>query len=123
MCILNHETITGCQYNIGLSEKGLQLCIVKLYHHLTTGSQSETNKMKIFIFLKISFTLALFTTFLLFFGVPSLKKYLAKEVFINKKKISIHDIAPPAVTFCAFQKGLPWKPENYSEKFTEGLKV
>ena len=110
-----HGTITGCQYNIGLLGKGSKLCIVKLYYHLLTGSQAESSKMKIFIFLKISFTLSLFTTFLLFFGVPSLKKYLAKEVFINKKKISIHDIAPPAVTFCAFHKGSPWKPENYSE--------
>ena len=79
------------------------------------ASQLGHINMKIFIFLKISFCLVLFITFLLFFGLPSLKKYLAKEVFINKQKISIHAISPPAVTFCAIRKGSSWKPENNSE--------
>ena len=80
------------------------------------ASLSEHNSMKMFIFIKIFFCLVLFITFLLFFGLPSLKKYLAKEVFINKKMIScIYDIAPPAITFCAVRKGSPWKSNNYSD--------
>ena len=73
--------------------------------------------MNIFIFLKFFFSLSLFITFLLFFGLPSLKKYQAKEVFINKQKISIDDISPPAVTFCALDKETTsgWKFDNFSD--------
>ena len=79
------------------------------------ASQLEHSNMKILIILKISLCFVLFITFFLFFGLPSLKKYLAKDVFINKQKISIHDIAPPAVTFCAIQNGSAWKLENHFE--------
>ena len=79
------------------------------------ASQLEHSNMKILIILKISLCFVLFITFFLFFGLPSLKKYLAKDVFINKQKISIHDIAPPAVTFCAIQNGSTWKLENHFE--------
>ena len=73
--------------------------------------------MNILIFLKFFFSLSLFITFVLFFGLPSWKKYQAKEVFINKQKISIDDISPPAVTFCALDQETTsgWKFDNMSD--------
>ena len=68
--------------------------------------------MNIFNLLKIVFTLSLFATFVFFFGLPSWRKYQAKEVFIKKQKISIHSIPPPAITICAAQEGSTWKTDN-----------
>ena len=72
--------------------------------------------MKILLLLKILFLLTLISVFLYFFGLPSWRKYQAKEVFINKQKISIHDIPPPAITFCAVKDGSSWKPDNTSSE-------
>ena len=72
--------------------------------------------MNILIFLKFLFSLSLFITFLLFFGLPSWNKYQAKEVFINKRKMSINDISPLAVTFCVLDQEttIGWKFDNFS---------
>ena len=76
--------------------------------------------MNILILLKILFSLSLFGTFFFFFGLPSWRKYQAKEVFINKQKISIHNIPPPAITFCAFQEGSAWKPDHSEDTLEYG---
>ena len=68
--------------------------------------------MKILLLIKILFSLSLMLAFLCFFGLPSWRKYQAKEVFINKNKISVHDIPPPAITFCALKNGSSWKANN-----------
>ena len=70
--------------------------------------------MNIISLLKILFSLSSFFVFLYFFGLPSWRKYQAKEVYINKHKISIHDIPPPAITFCALNHKSSWKPDNSS---------
>ena len=57
--------------------------------------------MNIIIVLKTLFSLLLFFIFLLKFGLPSWKKYQARQIFVQKKKVNVHDIPPPAVTFCA----------------------
>ena len=77
--------------------------------------------MNILIFLKFFFSLSLFITFVLFFGLPSWKKYQAKEVFINKQKIRIIEISPSAVTFCALDQETTfgWNFDNISD-YEEG---
>ena len=62
--------------------------------------------------LKISIYSSLFLLFLFVSGLPSWGKYKAKNVFVMKKKISLKDFSPPAVTFCAFTPSdLGWKME------------
>ena len=51
-----------------------------------------------------------------FFGLPSFNKYQAKEVFTSKRKISVRDIATPAVTICASDNSdtyYGWKSNDY----------
>jgi hypothetical protein len=62
--------------------------------------------MNTFILLKFSFSTTLLILFIFYFGIPSWNKFEAREVIINKRKISTEDIASPAVTICS---GDGWK--------------
>ena len=79
--------------------------------------------MNILVLLKISFFLSLFASFLYFFGLPSWRKYLAREVFISRQKISIHEIPPPAITFCAEKQGEAWRSDNSSSEIIPGHEI
>ena len=83
--------------------------------------------MNIFVFLKTAFAFALFCLFLIYFGIPSWRKFTDKEIILNTKKIDFEKIPTPTLTILANSKetGLPWKnnPVNrdphYLKKFCE----
>ena len=52
---------------------------------------------------KFVFSTTLLIVFFFFFGLPSWKKFQAREVLINKRKIITTEIAAPAITICGFQ--------------------
>ena len=54
-------------------------------------------------YLNIFFHLALFLLFLVFFGIPSIEKYLAKETIFTFSEEETGGIEPPAVTFVALK--------------------
>ena len=67
------------------------------------------------IFTKVCLYGFLFVLFLVFFGVPSLKKYQRQEtIFISTRKLT-KGIEAPAVTIMAFNNntGYGWKSETY----------
>ena len=57
--------------------------------------------MNLVILPKIGFSLILLIIFIFFFGIPSWKKFQAKEVMINQRKINQIEGITPAVTICA----------------------
>ena len=56
--------------------------------------------MKVYNLLKLGIQLSLFTIFLLMFGIPSLKRYNAKNVLTKREERSLKDLNLPSVTVC-----------------------
>ena len=56
--------------------------------------------MNVYNLLKLGIQLSLFTIFLLMFGIPSLKRYNAKNVLTKREERSLKDLNLPSVTVC-----------------------
>ena len=73
--------------------------------------------MNLLLVIKVLFSIFLFSSFLILFGLPSLKKYNAREVFISRRKIDVNTLPPPAITFCVQKSGSAWKLDTPTESF------
>jgi hypothetical protein len=56
--------------------------------------------MNVYYLVKLGIQLSLFTIFLLMFGIPSLKRYNAKNVLTKREERSLKDLKLPSVTVC-----------------------
>ena len=79
--------------------------------------------MNIIIGAKALYSFSLLVIFLFYFGLPSLRKFQAKEVLINKRAISL-DQATPAITFCALSNDAEttgWKSVDENDASVENI--
>ena len=81
--------------------------------------------MKLFILLKFVFSATLLILFISFFGLPSLDKFRAEEVMVNRKIISTNNIPTPAISICALQtneeKSITGWRKDFVEKQDTGI--
>ena len=61
---------------------------------------------------KLFITLALFITFVLFFGLPSIGQFLVRDIVVNTKiESSRGGVPPPAITVCSLDILGGWKTQ------------
>ena len=71
--------------------------------------------------MKLVFSTSLLIVFLVFFGLPSLNKYLAEEVMVSKRKMSNMETSTPAITICALNpiNAVGWKRSGETTNYDE----
>ena len=60
-------------------------------------------------YFNIFLQLVLFVIFLVFFGIPSVSKYLDRETIVIYSEEETHGIESPAITFLALKNHMGWK--------------
>ena len=87
-----------------------------LIHGICLGSKLGPNMatLTMWSFLEMSLYGLLLALFLVFFGIPSVKKYQSKETIILSSRKFTNGIEAPAVTLIALNKntGYGWKTKS-----------
>ena len=63
-------------------------------------------------YFNIFLQLALFVIFMVFFGIPSITKYLDQETMVISSEEETNGIEAPAITFLAYKDQMGWKSWN-----------
>ena len=93
-CLLNSFYENGVTPNMSILRKHMTLNIESIRRH------SQVKGMTYNFIIKIVIQIFLFCLFLVIFGVPSLKRYYAKDVLTNTEEKDLKNLKIPAVTVC-----------------------